>query len=659
MHLHRTLLLVVLFLSFLLTPLPPAPPTAHAASLDTCVSEWTPVPMPVPASGNPFLRRASSSASDNVWAVGYLSFGQGNPNQTLIEHWDGEVWTIVPSPSVADRGNGLSDVAVLDKSNAWAVGLSVDPENVSHMLMLRWDGSTWTIVSPPKGQDDTGSLVSISGVATNDVWAVGTWQGNALIVHWNGSEWQSVPSPINLSFTRVIAKAADDVWALGVDAAYNATILHWNGSAWSVFTSFEPDGAIIDFVVLQANNIWVVGGNTQKYSSTTRRWHWDGTSWNSTGSDSGPGKSGVSLTIAGMSPDNLWEYSVAEGLVSKYILSHRNSTGWHNYDRFVDYGFFPRFHLASISAVSDQEFWLVGTSAQAPVAMHGIFTCTAPPSGPLTLLLPAEGEISTALTQSFSWQGSTDTSYYNLKVSAKQSNWEADFEQLWKPTITLHMPNGEYSWLVQACNYVGCGEWSLPVSWTRQVPTPQTPQLVSPPTGSSIAADSVTLTWAAVTNANNYIGELYKDSPTNPPFRNIYSSQSSDGFQDLTEGSYFWHVKACGPGGCSDWSEMFRFDIFHPAPDRPTLLIPKAKATVKTQRPWFGWSSSGPVLYYRLQLRKDSRGGSIIFTQPVFDAPNYHWDGPLSNGIYYWRVKACNEFRCSKWTKGRKFIIEK
>jgi hypothetical protein len=48
-----------------------------------------------PASGA--LHKIAVVGKDNIWAVG------GVNGATLIQHWDGTSWTVVPSPN---RGNG-------------------------------------------------------------------------------------------------------------------------------------------------------------------------------------------------------------------------------------------------------------------------------------------------------------------------------------------------------------------------------------------------------------------------------------------------------------------------------------------------------------------------------------------------------------------------
>jgi hypothetical protein len=64
------------------------------------------VPPPSPGStGNVFDGVAMVSACD-AWAVGFAS--GGGSDQTLIEHWDGSAWSVVPAPSPGTAFSALT-----------------------------------------------------------------------------------------------------------------------------------------------------------------------------------------------------------------------------------------------------------------------------------------------------------------------------------------------------------------------------------------------------------------------------------------------------------------------------------------------------------------------------------------------------------------------
>ena len=170
---------------------------------------------------------------NDVWAVGYHK-NYSVDITTLIAHWDGTAWTIVPSPNAATY-NVLWGVAALDLSNVWAVG---EQEEGNQVLIEHWDGTSWTIVSSAQ----TGGLYDIAARNANDIWAVGKADhaGHAsLTMHWDGTTWSAVPGPGEGSnFTKlhgVIVTGTDSAWAAGTiagtGAPYHSLIGHYYGSS--------------------------------------------------------------------------------------------------------------------------------------------------------------------------------------------------------------------------------------------------------------------------------------------------------------------------------------------------------------------------------------------------------------------------------------------
>jgi hypothetical protein len=44
------------------------------------------------------LKGETAMSTSDVWAVGDYYCSNGYPSRTLIEHWDGTQWSVVPSP---------------------------------------------------------------------------------------------------------------------------------------------------------------------------------------------------------------------------------------------------------------------------------------------------------------------------------------------------------------------------------------------------------------------------------------------------------------------------------------------------------------------------------------------------------------------------------
>jgi hypothetical protein len=217
-------------------------------------TSWSIVPSLNPATYNGLYAVAAVSASD-VWAVGY--YFTESSQRTLIEHWDGTSWSIVPSPNIGTSRNLLAAVtAVPNSQTAWAVGYYYRTDGLPSTLIQRWDGTTWSVVPSPDGSGQGSNLLfGVSSAGPNDAWAVGTYQVKntvflPLTEHWDGSSWQIVPSPgLSSSLTALAAVSSissTDVWAVGSYFNDNAAQLtlaqHWDGTGWQVFSTPNPAG---------------------------------------------------------------------------------------------------------------------------------------------------------------------------------------------------------------------------------------------------------------------------------------------------------------------------------------------------------------------------------------------------------------------------------
>ena len=59
-------------------------------------------------------------ATDDVWAVGNSYFG--GLQRSVVEHWDGENWTVVPSPNDGPFLNWFVSISATSADDIWAVG---------------------------------------------------------------------------------------------------------------------------------------------------------------------------------------------------------------------------------------------------------------------------------------------------------------------------------------------------------------------------------------------------------------------------------------------------------------------------------------------------------------------------------------------------------
>jgi hypothetical protein len=240
--------------------------------------QWSVVPGPTPGQLSSLFSVKAVSASD-VWAAGSYYNDAGN-SQTLIEHWDGKTWSISPSPSPGLTDNALGGLAVLSASNIWAAGSqSSDQENTLQTLVEHWDGTRWTVVPSPSPASPYNNLGRMAAISASDVWAVGQQSGDnfveqTLAEHWDGNSWTVVPT-LNVgtggnAFADVTASSATDVWAVGDttgSSGLTTTLIEqWDGTQWSLVTSPNPSKEFnqLGGITAISGALWSVG-----YSGTS------------------------------------------------------------------------------------------------------------------------------------------------------------------------------------------------------------------------------------------------------------------------------------------------------------------------------------------------------------------------------------------------------
>ncbi len=326
-----------------------ATPTLTATATATatqCSLQFEYVPSPNPGSGIRRLYGVAVVSANDVWAVGFYS--SNSAAQTLIEHWDGIQWSIVASPNGPSGGSFLKDVAAASPNDVWAVGYWGSFTLASQTLIEHWDGIQWSIVPSPNLGTDANSLMGIAAAGSSDIWAVGFSGQNlghdeTMTMHWNGSLWSIVPSPNPGSDYSILYGVAvvstNDVWAVGsyVNGPLNQTLTeHWNGTVWSAVSSPNPFGSygssLTAVVVVSTNDVWAVGGYiTDPYLAQTLTEHWNGTVWSVVPSPS-PGSDGSHLfRVAVVSASDMWAvgyYHNSGDTIVQTLTEHWNGTVW-------------------------------------------------------------------------------------------------------------------------------------------------------------------------------------------------------------------------------------------------------------------------------------------------------------------------------------------
>jgi hypothetical protein len=190
-------------------------------------ASWSIVPSPNPGAGNNHLRSVTAVATNDIWATGEsCTASPCNASLPLMEHWDGSTWSVVATPNTGLARNVFSGAVARSSNDAWAVGggCPTGPCSTFQSLIEHWDGTAWSIVpSPNPGSVFTGYFAVVAPAA-NEAWATGTSSNDGSIfsnptIHWDGTSWTYVPVPnagtVDNDSRALAAISPTDVWAVG------------------------------------------------------------------------------------------------------------------------------------------------------------------------------------------------------------------------------------------------------------------------------------------------------------------------------------------------------------------------------------------------------------------------------------------------------------
>lgn len=230
------------------------------------------------------FRTAAARGARDAWLVGEQWRGGHENGKTLVERWNGSRWRVVPSPNPPAAGHRydavLQAVSVRSASDAWAVGYRLGGPHllVARTLVEHWDGRRWRIVPSPNVRASGGVLYDILFAVTvdgpDDAWAVGSYESHAggyggggehaLVLHWNGRRWSRVALPPTRQRNLLRGVAAGDAgpWAVGDRGLpphhHHALVERWTGTRWRIAPA--PSGFGLAGISAPARGTsWAVG----------------------------------------------------------------------------------------------------------------------------------------------------------------------------------------------------------------------------------------------------------------------------------------------------------------------------------------------------------------------------------------------------------------
>lgn len=339
---------------------------------------WKVVPSPN-GNGSSGLNTVAVVSAHAIWAVGNVSDPMTRLVTTLIEFWNGTEWHIVSNPNPSSTYNTLYSVTAVSPNDAWAVGFSANSVGSAQTLIEHWNGKQWRVVPSPNAENADNELLSVAAASARNVWAVGfkfDSNGNqsALIEYWNGEQWRIVPSPSlnsNEALSGVAAISANDAWAVGTSNFNTQTLIeHWNGSRWSVVKSDGSGGELRGITATSRNDVWAVGdAPTADGASQTLIEHWNGKRWQVVSSPQV--RTPALLTaVAAVSARDVWVVGSEGGdnVFFQTLIEHWNGSSWSVVPSPSPGSFSTQ--LLGVAAVSAREVWTVGYADNTTLIEH-------------------------------------------------------------------------------------------------------------------------------------------------------------------------------------------------------------------------------------------------------------------------------------------------
>jgi hypothetical protein len=222
------------------------------------IEAWNGTAWSILAFGNPagtantFLESISCGGPALCFATGEKNDNTGMQPGVVLEKWNGTAWSVqpaLPEPSGA-LGIGMHGVSCVSSTDCTGVGESYTPQFQQSTLAEHWNGQQWSIEpTPALGSGDQPFLntVSCSGATCIATGVDFTTTGVQPLAEWfNGTSWSvthlATPAgATNLVVNGVDCTSAANCYAVGSSSASGGTavslIEQWSGTSWAVVSS--------------------------------------------------------------------------------------------------------------------------------------------------------------------------------------------------------------------------------------------------------------------------------------------------------------------------------------------------------------------------------------------------------------------------------------
>jgi hypothetical protein len=230
---------------------------------------------------------------------------------SVIEHWNGTAWKILPRAAgvpVTKNSRGAAGLSELNAVSCTTASSCVAIGNSS--VAERWNGTKWSL-APLSGSKSYSQLNQVACASTTMCFAVGQAVAllaggqNTLIERWTGTSWAAMPSPtpagINVyaELDSIACVGPADCTAVGSYYAFKdsglssqygvALIEHWNGRSWTIVakpalpktTNYSALSAVSCFSATDCNAVGYYSTYSEAHGGATYLLaeHWNGARW--------------------------------------------------------------------------------------------------------------------------------------------------------------------------------------------------------------------------------------------------------------------------------------------------------------------------------------------------------------------------------------------
>jgi len=290
------------------------------------------------------------------------------------------------------------------------------------------------------------------------------------------------------------------------------------------------------------------------------------------------------------------------------------------------------------------------------------------PKIPATPVLtsPADGSVTNNVTPTLTWNAVAFGNTYEIQIDDStnftaplvQTNIGAVGELTYTATV---LPSKALYWRVRAYNVNNePGSWSAYRKLVIDTKPPSPPTLSSPANNASVRG-TPTYSWLAPATAVRYQFEYDDDSDFSSP---IYTSSELTTLTHKPPAQalntlFYWHVRARDTAGnWSEWSAFRSITILPKVPVAPVLTSPADGSITNNVTPTFTWNSVTYGNTYEIQIATNATFTKNLQTLTTEVGELSIMVGPLTNGKYFWRVRAINvNDEIGAWSTYRYFTV--